>query len=195
MNVELSSCVVIQSGHPFRGSVVADSQGNAYALQMRDITPDGVISWTELTLTRVERHSKAVWLRAGDIVFVARGTRNYALCLDDVPLPAVCSPHCFLLRTRSAAVVPEFVAWQINRAPAQRYFAKHALGSDQLSIRRSVLGSLPIFIPSLLQQERIVALARATLRQKKLLEALIRNREYQLDALAFDLPAELTLTR
>ncbi len=187
MQQPLTNHVDVQAGHPFRGSVPEDPAGNAYALQMRDVSPEGVADWTALTRTSLDRHKSAEWLRPGDVVFVARGMRNYALCLADIPVPTVCSQYFFLLRVRSPALLPEFLAWQINRAPAQRYLAKSAEGSDQLSIRRGVLEALPLVIPSLEQQRRIVAFARDAHRERQVLEALLRNREIQLDALAFEL--------
>lgn len=195
MNSELTSHVDVQAGHPFRGSVPEDLDGNAYALQMRDVSLTGVVDWAALTRTSLDRHKSAVWLQPGDVVFVARGMRNYALCLEDVPLPTVCSQYFFLLRVKSTGLLPEFLAWQINRAPAQRYLAKNAEGSDQLSIRRGVLEALPIVVPPLEQQHRIVALARDAGRERQVLETLIRNRERQLDALAFELHDAQSLNR
>ena len=195
MNAELTSLVEVQAGHPFRGSVPEDPNGNAYALQMRDVSPAGVLSWDGLVKTSLDRHKSAVWLQAGDVVFVARGMRNYALCLDSVPVPAVCSQYFFLLRVKSTGLLPEFLAWQINRAPAQRYLARNAEGSDQLSIRRGVLEALPVVVPPLEHQHRIVALARDAGRERQVLETLIHNREKQLDALAFDLHAANSINR
>lgn len=195
MNSELASFVDVQAGHPFRGSVPEDVDGNAFALQMRDVRPEGVVNWAALTRTSLQRHKSAEWLQPGDVVFVARGMRNYALCLDQVPVPAVCSQYFFLLRVNSPALLPEFLAWQINRAPAQRYLAKNAEGSDQLSIRRGVLEALPIVVPPLEHQQRIVALARDAGHERRLLETLIRNREQQLDALAAELHSPQSLHR
>ena len=195
MQQPLTKYVEVQAGHPFRGSVPEDPAGNAYALQMRDVSPEGVADWTALTRTSLDRHKSAEWLQPGDVVFVARGMRNYALCLDDLPVPAVCSQYFFLLRVKSAALLPEFLAWQINRAPAQRYLAKNDEGSDQLCIRRGVLEALPIVVPPLEQQGRIVALARAAGRERQVLESLMRNREQQLDALAFELHTPKSLIR
>lgn len=195
MRARLADYVDIQAGHPFRGSVPEDRDGKAFALQMRDITPDGVVDWSLLTRTSLEAHKNAAWLQAGDVVFVARGQRNYALCLEEVPVPAVCSQYFFLLKVRSPALLPGFLAWQINRAPAQRYLAKNAEGSDQLSIRRGVLEGVPLVVPQLEEQQRIVALARDARRERQLLEALIRNREQQLEALALELHASQSLNR
>lgn len=179
----------VQAGHPFRGSVPPAEDGNAFALQMRDVTPEGGVAWEGLVRTQIDADKRTQWLQAGDVVFVPRGGRNYAVCLMAVPVPAVCTQHFFLLRTKSAGVLPEFLAWQINRAPAQRYLASNAEGSDQLSIRRGVLEALPIAVPPIDQQQRIVVLADAAIQEKRLLEALIRNRQQQLDALAFGLCA------
>ncbi|MDO9225298.1 MAG: restriction endonuclease subunit S [Pseudomonadota bacterium] len=191
----MTALVDLQAGHPFRGSVPEDPDGNAYALQMRDISPEGGVVWSGLVRTSLEKHKSAVWLQPGDIVFVARGMRNYALCLEEVPLPAVCSQYFFLLRVKAPNLLPEFLAWQINRAPARRYLASHAEGTDQLSIRRGVLEALPIVVPGLEQQQRIVALAKDAGRERQVLETLIHNREQQLDALAFELRAAHPLNR
>lgn len=191
MNYRLSDLVELRAGHPFRGSVPAVADGNAYALQMRDVSPDAGVAWRGLVRTELDTRKSPDWLQRGDVIFVARGMRNYALCMDEVPKPTVCSQYFFLLRVRSSplsqALLPEFLAWQINRAPAQRYLASNAEGSDQLSIRRGVLEDLPLVVPPIEQQQRIVALGAAARRERQLLEKLIINGEKQLDALAYEL--------
>lgn len=186
----LGDWVDLQAGHPFRGSVPMVEDGNAYALQMRDLTPNGDIAWGGLVRTSVDAARSVQWLAPGDVVFVARGARNYAVCLREVPLPAVCSPNFYLLRVKSPDLLPEFLAWQINRAPAQRYLASNAEGSDQLSIRRAVLEAMPLAVPPLAQQRRIVSLADAAVQEERHLQALIRNRQQQLDTLALALFSE-----
>ncbi|MBK9028816.1 MAG: restriction endonuclease subunit S [Propionivibrio sp.] len=193
MNYRLSDLVELRAGHPFRGSVPEAADGNAYALQMRDVSPEAGVAWGGLVRTGLDTRKSPDWLQRGDVVFVARGMRNYALCMDEVPMPTVCSQYFFLLRVRSApllpSLLPEFLAWQINRAPAQRYLASNAEGSDQLSIRRGVLEDLPLVVPPIEQQQRIVALGDAARRERQLLEQLIFNGEKQLDALAYELHA------
>ena len=187
MNWTLKSLVDIQAGHPFRGSVPFVEDGQAYALQMRDLSPSGEVNWEGLVRTEVDTRKAVQWLESGDVVFVERGTRNYAVCLREVQKPVVCSPNFYLLRIKSHALLPEFLAWQINRAPAQRYLASNAEGSDQLSIRRPVLEALPLAVPPLHQQQIIVSLAEAAAQEERQLQTLIRNRQQQLDALALAL--------
>lgn len=191
MIADLARLADVQAGHPFRGSVPEDPEGNAFAVQMRDVSPDGGVAWDGLVRTSLDGRKSPVWLQPGDVIFVARGARNYGLSLEEVPVKAVCSQYFFLIRVKSTGLLPEFLAWQINRSPAQRYLAKNAEGTDQLSIRRGVLEALPIAVPPLEQQQRIVALARDALRERQVLENLIQNREQQLDALAADLHTQL----
>lgn len=175
----------IRAGYPFRVGIDPVAHGATRVVQMRDIELNGHINWVETTRTELSRRKAPDWLTVGDLLLVVRGTRYYAACLETVPAPAVCGPHLFHLRAKpSAAVVPEFLAWQINQAPLQRELRKAAEGSSQLSIRRPVLESLRICLPSLPAQERIVRLARLASRERDLLTSLIRNRERELGALA-----------
>lgn len=177
----------VRAGHPFRGSVPVADDGNAQVIQMRDVAPDGSVAWPALVRTRVAAHKSARlpdWLQDGDVLFAARGGRNYAVCLAQVPAATVCAQYFFVLRLRTDRVRPDFLAWHINRAPSQRYLMGLAEGSDQLSIRRAVLEALPVAVPDLAQQQRLVDLAAAVTQERRTFEALSHNRERELDALA-----------
>lgn len=181
----LKDLAEVRAGHPFRGSVPPVENGNARVIQMRDISPEGRVAWATLTRTRLtSTHKTPDWLRDGDVLFAARGGRNYAICLSEVPAHTVCSQYFFVLRCRTPAVLSDYLAWHINRAPSQRYLMSNAEGSDQLSIRRAVLEHMPIAVPERARQQLLVALADTAARERRQLEALILNRETELDALA-----------
>lgn len=182
----LQALAEVRAGHPFRGSVPAAAQGNARVVQMRDVSASGVVAWAQLTRTALRTSPRTPdWLQRGDVLFAARGGRNYAVCLSEVPEPSVCAQYFFVLRCKpGAAVLPEFLAWHINRSPSQRYLASNAEGTDQLSIRRGVLEAMPIAVPALQKQRLLVQLAETVQQERMRLEALIKNREQQLDGLA-----------
>jgi restriction endonuclease S subunit len=90
-----------------------------------------------------------------------------------------------LIRTDDRKLaLPEFLAWQMNLPHAQRYFAQSATGSYITSIRRQVLETLPLLIPSLDRQRLLVSLAKAARREKLLIEKLMENRQRELDLVA-----------
>lgn len=182
--VKLSCIAEIRAGHPFRGSVPEDVNGRVSVVQIKDVDWTGKISWKGLAKTRLEGRKEPDWVRTGDILFVARGTKIVAAYVDDVPSFCVCSQYFYLIRITSDEILPEFIAWQINQQPAQTYLTKSAEGSAQVSIRRSMLEDLSIVIPPLERQQTIVALARSAQRERELQELLILNREQELRTLA-----------
>lgn len=184
MKTTIGEHASVRAGHPFRGTVPEDRDGGAIVVQMRDVSPLDGIDWQHTVRANLHTRKEPDWLQQGDIIFVARGARNYAFCIDELPGPTVCSQYFFLIRLHDAqALLPEFLAWQINQQPAQRYLTKNAEGTDQRSIRRGVLEALPISVPPLEQQRRVIGLAGMARQERKLMENLIQNRDLQMRAM------------
>jgi hypothetical protein len=137
----------LQSGYPFRGSIEESSDGDALAVQMKDVDPEHGVNWSGVLRTMLTGRKQPDWLKSGDILVVSKGARFYAVCLNEPPHPAVCSPHFFHLQVSpSVAAIPAFIAWQINQPPFQRQLQQAAEGTSQLSIRRPVLEALTLSI-------------------------------------------------
>ncbi len=184
---KLRELVEVRAGHPFRGSVPATDSGDSRVIQMRDVLSNGGVAWPSLVKTDLSGSKSPDWLQNDDLLFAARGGRNYAICLSGVPPRTVGAQYFFVLRCKEAqtsAVLPAYLAWTINSGPCQRYLANNAEGTDQLSIRRPVLEDMPIALPSLERQRSLVSLADSASRERRCLEALVRIRERQLDAIA-----------
>ena len=183
--VSVAEMASLQAGYPFRGAIEESRDGDVLVVQMKDVDPAAGVDWSGAIRTSLGGRKHPDWLRAGDLLFVAKGARFYAVCVDEPPVPAVCAPAFFHLRVKApAALVPAFLAWQINQPPFQRQLQQAAEGSGQLSIRRPVLEALTLQVPSMQRQRGIVALADLARRERRALHQLIRNREQQLHALA-----------
>lgn len=184
----LADIATVKAGHPFRGKIPEVKGGNAFAVQIRDINEENQIEWEQLVLTNIAGRKEPDWLTKGDILFAARGQRNVAAYVDEVNKPTVCGPHYFLIHLKAnSKILPEFLSWQLNQQAAQRYFAQSAEGSSQISIRRAVLESAPIVIPSLEKQQKVVALNNKVIQEKRLLNKLIENRNKQMICIAQDI--------
>lgn len=181
----LSSAAVVIGGYPFRGQVPESESGAIRVVQMKDIGASGDIDWAGTIRTNLPGKRSPDFLQAGDVLVLVRGRHNPAVFLNTVPHAAVSSLHFFLVRpNKASSLLPEFLAWQINQEPAQRYLQQNAEGSDQRSIRRAVLEGLPIVLPALPTQQVILNLARAARRERQLLNAFINARERELQAVA-----------
>lgn len=177
----------VSAGHPFRSAVDQFPEGDVGVIQMRNVDPETGVDWGAVAKVELPPARRIDFLRRADVIFSTRGTRTFAVALDEPPFPAVCSPHFFVLRVKDTTIEPRFLAWQINQAPAQDYLQREATGSHILNIRREVIEQLPIVIPPLERQRAIVAFAETAIREKHRLADLIANRQSQIDALAWGL--------
>ena len=183
--VSLKGVASVSAGHPIRGAVRDVPGGDVAVVQIKNVDAEKGVDWPAVARAKITGRREPDWLQRGDILFSARGQRNVAVCLEEPPERAVCSPHFFLVRVKAGKpVLPEFLAWQINLPEAQRYLAQSATGSYITSIRRQVLEAMPLHIPALETQERLVALSRAVWREKDILEQLIENRQRELTVVA-----------
>ncbi|WP_027950978.1 restriction endonuclease subunit S [Haliea salexigens] len=181
---QLGDVAEARPGYPFRGAIKSVPGGELAVVQIKNADPEQGVDWGALVSTTPAGRKSPDWLRSGDVLFIARGNRNVAVHLDQVPARAVCAPQFYLLRVRGDLVLPAYLAWYLNEGPAQRYFEQSAEGSVVTSIRRQILEALPLPIPDLQRQQLIVNLVDTARREKQLTEQLIRNREQQLTLVA-----------
>lgn len=185
----LSSLATIRPGYPFRGKLAVDKNGNASVVQFRHLVVGAALDDKDgKTLDRVmlpgRRRPDYLW--PGDILFMARGARNDAAVVKALPPDTVCTPNFFHLRIKPEAcrLMPEFLAWQLNHVDAQRYFAMCSQGSATPNVTKTQLSELPVMVPPIDQQTRMMQLVDAARRESELLEQLIENRQCMIDAVA-----------
>src|SRR5690606_16943317 len=146
------------------------------------------VDWPAVARTKLAGRREPDWLQRGDILFSARGQRNVAVCIEEPPERAVCSPHFFLVRVKAGEpVLPEFLAWQINLPEAQRALAPAATGSHSTRVGRQALEAMPLHVPSVETQRRRVDLTRAVQREEDILEQLIENRRREVTVVVREL--------
>jgi len=187
--VEMAS---ISAGYPFRGKIDKLPQGDVAVIQMRNASPETGIDWPELIQVELPRSSEKAFLNSGDIILSTRGGRNFAYCIDKGRGSVVCSPHFFVIRPMRDAVLPEFLAWQINQMPAQNYLAAGATGSYILNLKRAVVERLPIVLPSFERQDSIVHADQAARAERLVLNQLIQNRTKEMNALAKEVLSDIS---
>ncbi|MDW7746834.1 hypothetical protein [Halomonas sp.] len=188
----------IKPGYPFRGAIRHDPKGEVSVVQVRHLDPEyGFGEGCQagaLDRVTLEGRRKPDYLQSGDILFVSRGARFFAVVVPHIiPDHTVCTPHFFLIRLNESAkavITPEFLAWQINHHEAQSYLTRLGQGTLQHSISKSQLKDLPVTIPSLHRQSLVTSLHRAALDEAEQLRALIANREQEMRALGMAVLSE-----
>jgi len=185
MFCRLTDVSSIYSGYPFRGRIIEKSDGSVHVLQMKEVDQLNGVRWNDLTLTDLPGRSPSRWLEAGDIVFVARGVSNYAVVADTPPEFTVLSPHFFQIRIHEdSEILSEFLAWQINQAPAQKYFTQSAEGSAVVGVRKGMLENLEIICPPLSEQKKIMQAVHCWNEQQRVIQAISDNHQQLMAAIA-----------
>lgn len=191
--MKLINAVTVSSGHPFRGKIPEKPGSGICAIQMKDVSPEDGVCWDSVIETELTGKKQPDWLAPGDILFVARGSFNYAVLIEEMDKQAICAPHFYILRVTDPSLLPAFLAWQLNQRPLQKYFDSAAEGSVTKSIRRSILEQTEITLPPIGTQNKILELHKTILQEKKLYVELISNADKLMHALASDLMAGKTL--
>ena len=148
----------------------SDAYGNVFYLQAKHFNEKGVIEILpkpEIWLN--EKNGKHL-LKNGDILFAAKGTKNFAAVFNTKIGNAVASSTFMILRINNEQInkiLPEYLAWWLNNTECQRFLKNLAIGSALPSISKAALQELDIFIPDLKKQKMILKLLRMNLKLLK----------------------------
>ena len=183
--LDLINISTISAGYSFRGKIPELKNSGVYCVQMKDINETYNVNWSTVIETRLPSRQSTISLQFGDILFAARGQRNYAALIDAELKErlAIAAPQFFVIRLNVPDVLPEYIAWFLNQSIAQRYFLSNAEGSTTPSIRRQVLEATPIILPTLKQQKTIIELAKTISKEKQLAYQIIANGELLMQTL------------
>lgn len=175
--MRLADACTIHTGYTARGRLEPTATGGVLAIQLRDISPDGLVDPERLTRVQLDGLADRYFVRAGDVLFRSRGERNTASALDErLQEPALAVLPLMVLRPNRDVVTPEYLAWAINQPPAQRHFDIAARGTNIRMIPRSSLDDLELDVPNIETQEKIVAVDALAERERELSQLAAQTR-------------------
>jgi len=125
-------------------------------------------------------------LRHGDVLFAAKGTKNFAAWFESKNQPSVASTSFFVIRLQqdfSNKILPAFLVWLINHPTSQKFLKGKAIGSSIVSISKAVLEELEISIPNIETQKVILKITNLRNTEKKLKKEIETLREKQIQQL------------
>lgn len=180
----LGAVADIKTGFPLRKAAKEALAGDALLVQMKDVAPSGDIKWKNTIKISTDGSRNPDWLKEHDILFVGRGSRFFAVHVDTVKNQSLASPHFYVLRSKAAnKVLPEFLAWYLNSSMAQKFYNANQEGSALSYISRKTLISMPIQIPDIETQNKIVNTSKCWNKQQQLLKELIQQKSAYINAL------------
>lgn len=176
--MKLGSIAKVQSGHISRGRIEPREDGTHFLLQARDVDAERLTYWKDTLIRFNPVLSQKDWiLKKGDILFMARGARNFSVLLNDIQEPALAAACFFIIRVSSEKIVPSFLWWYLNQSPVEKYLRTHTgRGVHMPVVRRAALENIDIPVPPLEIQNKIAELDVLMREEQELLDKLARKR-------------------
>lgn len=186
MRIALKHIAFIQTGIFAKPT----NEGQIVYLQAKHFDENGNLKTSLYPDLKAEDISGKHLLKNGDIIFAAKGTKNFAALYESLfagqagkNKPAVASTSFFVIRLNEdfqAKILPEYLAWYLNSVSSQNYLKSKAVGSSIVSISKSVIDELELSIPELDTQKVILRITRLRNAERKLQQQIEMLREKQI---------------
>ncbi len=166
-----------------------DTKGEIVYLQAKYFDENGQLIATLHPDIKAEHVSGKHLLQDGDVVFAAKGTKNFAALYEGKNQRAVASTSFFVIRLRpdyQNCVLPEYIAWFLNHPVTQKQVKAKAKGTSIVSISKSVLEKLEVPIPDLKTQQIILSITQLRNKEKQLKQQIESLREKQIQQHIFN---------
>lgn len=163
-------------GYSFREGIRPDPAAPVRVVQMRDLGDDHIVDLENADRVDLEPPSNQ-WLQRGDILVRSRGESVTSAIVDADVDAVIAAAPLLRIRATSPNILPLYLNWIINQGPSQAYFAKNIEGSNVKMISRRALEELPIEVPPIEQQEKVIQLAGLAAREKRLVEVIGKHRD------------------
>ncbi len=180
----LNQVADIRTGYTFRGRIFEIPDGNVHILQIKDLRKQySALNQTELNAKDLPKiywqGSKTILLSRNSIILPSRG-EHYNAVLFNEEAHVVPTSQTMVITTKSPAALPSYICWAINQKETQQYLRCESRGSNIPLLSKSSLELLPIKIPSLPIQNKILNLQKLWKNEERLHKQLLENRENQL---------------
>jgi restriction endonuclease S subunit len=175
MNYLLKDIATIRSGYLFRERIEPDPQGEYQVIQIGDLSDEARLSDGALTRISLTEIKPSHLVQKGEVLFISRGQSKRAVAVMKKLNNAIATSQLFVLQPKES-VMGEYLAWYINQRPAQRYLEEKSTGTNVSLINMEAMGKMPLQVPSLGTQRRIVEIQRLSRREDELIESIQSRR-------------------
>jgi restriction endonuclease S subunit len=158
-------------------------EGQIVYLQAKHFDENGQLISSLHPELKAENISDKHLLQHGDVLFAAKGTKNFAAWYESKNQPAVASTSFFVIRVQENfqnKILPDYLAWYINQPISQKFLKGKAMGTSIVSISKSVLEELEISIPDLQTQRAILKITQLRNSEQNLKKEIETLREKQI---------------
>jgi restriction endonuclease S subunit len=191
MKKRLRDIANIRVGYQFRGRITPDPSGTVRLIQTKDIDSYQKVCTEDLVPLRLDRPPSNL-LQQGEVLFLARGLRQYAAVVKEPLENTIAAGYFFILRVISDKVRPEYLAWCINQPEFQEALRPLVRGTNIPLVSKADFQDLQIQLPPIAVQDKIVKLNDLLEQENRVLKDLQEKRATLIHALRQQLARHTT---
>lgn len=175
----IKDCAEVLSGFSAKGAIIDEPGGTVQVITAQHLSKGEPYRYREEDKLRISlpRVSGKYLLEFGDILFMSRGPKNYAVLLEEFPRPAIAPLTFFILRPKPN-IIPAYLAWCLNQEPVKVQLNEIRTGAGTPMIPRQDFGEMTVPLPSTAMQKRIAAIGYLQSRETSLLRELMKETEH-----------------
>ncbi len=159
-------------GYAFRNTCVPGDFGMLSCF-LRDIDSSGVVNLTALKRVENVEPKEGHLAVEGDVLFRSRGDFFVAAkvpkCSEKL---LVVAPMIRIRVENREKVLPEYLVWYINGVKGAAYFKEFAMGTAMPLISKGVLEKMPLKLPSIEDQRKIIDLINLNKKEQFLMSEI-----------------------
>ena len=177
--MKLKKIANIQSGFISRGKIDPRDDGTCLLLQAKDVNAEQFSYHTDALVRFIPRLSGKDWfLKTGDILFMARGSRNFSVLIEKMPENVLAAACFFVVRISNSGILPEYLCWYLNQSPVEEYLKRFSgRGVHMPVVRRAVLESIEIPLPPMKTQKQLSDMNKLLHNEQELYKKLAEKRK------------------
>ena len=166
------------------GVYLREPEGNEVCyLQISDVNNEDICAKSKHIAYRPELSGYI--LKEGDLLMVSKGMA-YACKLFEGKEPSIASTSFLVLHVTSPQVMPEYLCWFLNHPNTIRIIRARQEVSGTLMIRKIDIENIEVPIPEIMEQSRIVELAKLSRREGKLMAAIAERKQTLMNQIIYN---------
>jgi len=118
------------------------------------IIEDSIARIADNHVQRLKKHI----VKKGDIVYSRRGDVGRCVLISPKEDGWICGTGCLKVSLDTKKVVPSFIFYILQRKESIEWVENHAVGSTMPNLNTGILSNVPLTIPSLSTQQKIVSI-------------------------------------
>jgi hypothetical protein len=168
MGILIGTIAKIFTGATLRQKPEHSIAGDAYLMQLGDLSATGSLNFDGMLLFRGAEYFPQSIVRPGDIVFRGRGAGINAAIMIETDKPVIAASPLMIIRPDLSKVDTDYLLYSLTNDQAHRHYAQYTRGIFA-GIGKQDLEILEIELPNLITQQRIGKIKQLQLQENKLL--------------------------